>query len=202
MKKINGHVLFKSFDLSVFSGEWVGIVGKNGSGKTTLAKIICGLDVANEGTIFFNGQSQRSFYEREWVKKIQLITQYTRHALDPTKTIKKILLEPINRFGLATHPDEEEKIQQILLDCQLPEKILTKYPKELSGGEYQRICVALALLVQPEVLICDETTANLDKISELRILKLLKQKEQMSVIFISHDRLLVKKYCDRFVELV
>ncbi len=178
----------------------MGIIGENGSGKTTLAKIICGLEAVDEGLIFFEGKAQQCFSKKEWLKKVQLVTQYTRHALDPTKTIKQILFEPINQFGLAPYNDEERKIEKILSDCQLPKTILTKYPKKLSGGEYQRICVALALLVQPEVLICDEATANLDKMTEMRILKLLKKKP-MRVIFISHDHTLVKKYCHQFVEL-
>lgn len=199
-KTFNQQCLFEGLDLSVYSGEWVGIVGKNGAGKSTLAKIICGLETSQEGTIFFKGRAKQTFTKREWVKHVQLITQYSRNALDPTKTIYAILCEPIRRFAIFSVKEELENIQALVVDCGLSGDILSKYPSQISGGQYQRVCVALALVVEPEILICDEVTANLDRITELRIIKLLKRKKR-GIIFISHDHSLVNKHCDRFINL-
>lgn len=199
-KSFKHKLLFDNLNITILPGEWIGIVGKNGSGKSTLAKIISGLEKPNQGTIFFEGKSKQNFSKKEWFKKVQLITQYSRNALDPSKKVKNILLEPVKRFDLDLTVDKQVILRQILFDCHLPEKILNNYPAQLSGGQYQRVCVALALLVKPEILICDEATASLDRITELRILKLLKQKD-LSVIFISHDSILFKDYCDRCIYL-
>ena len=195
-KAYKKQIVFQNLDLDINQGEWVGIVGKNGSGKSTLTKIILGLETYSEGGIYLNGQKQDQYESRQWVQQIQLVAQYTRNALDPTKKIEKILQEPLKQFRLADKSNQKLRINQVLDDCHLPKTLLTKRPRELSGGQYQRVCIALSLLVKPKLLICDEATASLDKINELRIINLLKKQQEMSVLFISHNKKLVNEFCD------
>ncbi len=195
-KTYKEQIIFQNLDLVINQGEWVGVIGKNGSGKSTLTKIILGLETYSEGEIYLNGQKQEQYELRQWMQNIQLVAQYTRNALDPTKKIEKILQEPLRKFRLVDKSNENLRIKQILDDCHLPKSLLTKRPRELSGGQYQRVCIALSLLVKPKLLICDEATASLDKINELRIIHLLKKQQEMSVLFISHNKKLVNECCD------
>ncbi|WP_086444673.1 ABC transporter ATP-binding protein [Candidatus Enterococcus lemimoniae] len=195
-KTYKEQVIFQNLDLVINQGEWVGVIGKNGSGKSTLTKIILGLETYSEGEIYLNGQKQEQYELRQWMQNIQLVAQYTRNALDPTKKIEKILQEPLRKFRLVDKSNENLRIKQVLDDCHLPKSLLTKRPRELSGGQYQRVCIALSLLVKPKLLICDEATASLDKINELRIIHLLKKQQEMSVLFISHNKKLVNECCD------
>ncbi|OTN86331.1 hypothetical protein A5819_003165 [Enterococcus sp. 7E2_DIV0204] len=195
-KTYKEQIIFQNLDLVINQGEWVGVIGKNGSGKSTLTKIILGLETYSEGEIYLNGQKQEQYELRQWMQNIQLVAQYTRNALDPTKKIEKILQEPLRKFRLVDKSNENLRIKQVLDDCHLPKSLLTKRPRELSGGQYQRVCIALSLLVKPKLLICDEATASLDKINELRIIHLLKKQQEMSVLFISHNKKLVNECCD------
>ncbi|MBM7687989.1 NAD+ synthetase [Enterococcus ureilyticus] len=195
-KTYKEQIVFQNLDLVINQGEWVGVIGKNGSGKSTLTKIILGLETYSEGEIHLNGQKQEQYELRQWMQNIQLVAQYTRNALDPTKKIEKILQEPLRKFRLVDKSNENLRIKKVLDDCHLPKSLLTKRPRELSGGQYQRVCIALSLLVKPKLLICDEATASLDKINELRIIHLLKKQQEMSVLFISHNKKLVNECCD------
>ncbi|OJG69307.1 NAD+ synthetase [Enterococcus moraviensis] len=161
-----------------------------------MTKIILGLETYSEGEIYLNGQKQEQYELRQWMQNIQLVAQYTRNALDPTQKIEKILQEPLRKFRLVDKSNENLRIKQVLDDCHLPKSLLIKRPRELSGGQYQRVCIALSLLVKPKLLICDEATASLDKINELRIIHLLKKQQEMSVLFISHNKKLVNECCD------
>lgn len=198
-KKINQLEIFTDLSFAVNSGDWLGIVGKNGSGKSTLASILVGIDRKYEGHIFFQNKNQKEVPLKEWVQNVQLISQYTRNALDPSKTIMKILKEPLNRFKIGSKESWENNILEILTACNLERELLTKKPFQLSGGQYQRVCIAQAMLLKPKLLICDEITANLDKINEIQIMKTLKKNKSLTVLFISHDRKLTEASCNRYL---
>ena len=195
-KAYKKQMIFQNLDLVIDKGEWIGVIGKNGSGKSTLTKILLGLETYSEGSIYLNGKSKDQFESRQWMQQIQLVAQYTQNILDPTKKIEQILREPLKCFQLADKAEQFLRIAQVLDECYLPKTLLAKRPRELSGGQYQRVCIALSLLVKPKLLICDEATANLDKINELRIIHLLKNQEEMSVLFISHNQKLIHDICD------
>lgn len=196
-KKVKHQLLFKNLDLVIHKNEWVGIEGANGTGKSTLVKIIMGLENYSSGEIYFEGRSMDHFSKDEWVQKIQLVTQYTRRALDPTKTIEQILLEPLKQFKLVARSGYMAELKLILKACHLSEEVLTKKPNQLSGGQYQRVCLGLALLVKPKLLICDEATASLDKINELKIIQYLKQQPNLAVLMISHNQKMLAEVCNR-----
>jgi len=200
-KKIKNKLIFKELNFKIYKNEWLRIEGKNGSGKSTLAKILAGLDENVEGEVFFHGKSINEVPEDIWFSNIQLVTQYTRKALDPTKTVKQNLFEPLINFKLIEKDERLHEVFNIINKCHLSENILEKKANELSGGQYQRICLALSLLVKPKLLICDEATTGLDKINELRMIKILKKQQDMSVIFISHNKKLANNICDRSINI-
>lgn len=194
-------LIFKDLSFQVKTGEWLGITGSNGVGKSTLVKALLGLEDYQAGEILFLGQNKDHFKPCQWYKELQLVTQYTRNALDPTKTIERLLREPLSFFFPEEKAIQRQQIQQVLEQCSLTSDILKKKPRQLSGGQYQRVCIALALLARPKLLICDEATASLDKITELKIIQLLKNNMNLTVIFISHQHQLVQSVCDRCVQL-
>lgn len=198
-KKYGSHSIFKNLHLELKEGSWLGIVGRNGCGKSTLARIIVGLENYSVGKIYLNGELKQTFTKKEWLHEVQLITQYTRRALDPTKNIKQILLEPLQKFKSGNPIYWQESIEKILMECGLKTNILSKTPLQLSGGQYQRVCLAAGLLIKPKIFICDEATANLDLINERRIVSLLKKCSHMSVIFISHDLERMNEICDEII---
>ncbi|WP_430610093.1 ABC transporter ATP-binding protein [Enterococcus sp. DIV0876] len=201
MSKSYKQTIFHNLSFQLAQGEWLGIVGENGSGKSTLVKIIAGLEKADQGTIFLREKVQSSYTRAEWAQQIQLVTQYSRKSLDPMKTVAQLLREPLQLWHLAPADKIDDRITSIIAHFNLPVSILTAYPATLSGGQYQRVSLALSLLVEPAILICDEITASLDKINERHLFKFLRAQKQMTVIMISHDGALIDKVCDRSIRI-
>ncbi|HSF52061.1 MAG TPA: ABC transporter ATP-binding protein [Nitrososphaeraceae archaeon] len=188
------------------AGESFGIAGESGCGKSTLAsailKNISYPGKIESGSIFFNDEdisklSDKDFSLKIRWKKISMIFQGAMNSLDPVYKIKS----QINGIFLAHREKENlEKILQIFKDFGLDKSILDKYPHELSGGMKQRIIIAMALLLDPEVIIADEPTTALDVLIQAQIinlLKKLKKEKQISIILISHDIPLIAQLVDK-----
>lgn len=182
--------------LTVGKGEIVGLVGESGSGKSTLARVVMQLEPFDEGAVYFNGahvirSSRQAFYEA-----CQLVFQNASAALNPSWTVREILLEPLrNRQG-----DREAYIRQMLEKVKLTEAHLTRRPAELSGGERQRVNLLRSILVEPQVVICDEIISNLDRLIQREIIDLLIELNReigMAILFIAHDLKAVTYMCDR-----
>lgn len=197
-KQYANRTIFKDLSIQVAESEWLGIIGDNGSGKSTLVKTIIGLERKSSGEIYLKGRNIETYSAKERLSKIQLVTQYTRNALDPTKKVKDILIEPLRLLRGISLKNCMSEVLQLMYECNLAINILEKKPREISGGQYQRVCIVKALLVHPEILICDEATASLDMINELKIVNLLKTRREMTVLFISHNRDLVEKLCNHY----
>ncbi|MGH1811716.1 ATP-binding cassette domain-containing protein [Enterococcus entomosocium] len=193
--------IFRHLSFQLAQGEWLGIVGENGSGKSTLVKIIAGLEKADQGTIYLHEKNQSSYTRKEWAQQIQLVTQYSRKSLDPMKTVAQILREPLQLWHLVPAEQVEARIASMIVTCNLSTDILSSYPAALSGGQYQRVSLALSLLIEPAILICDEMTASLDKINERHLFNFLRTQKHMTVIMISHDAVLVNRICDRCIRM-
>lgn len=182
--------------LTVHNAEIVGLVGESGSGKSTLARLIMQLETVESGLILFDGQpvtrkSRKSFY-----KNTQLIFQNATAALNPSWTVREILLEPLR----AMKVDHDAHIQKMLGRVKLTEEHLERYPSELSGGEQQRVNLLRSLLVEPKLLICDEIISNLDRLIQREIIDLLMElnrEMEMTILFIAHDLQAVMYICDR-----
>ena len=206
-KSFENQTVLQDVSLTIPDGSIIGVSGASGIGKSTLAKILCGVTAPDAGEIFLDGQllvSEKSNYDRRWGLAIQMVYQQPYATLDPSQKIGVGLRELISYHRLTKNRQETEKlIADILAQMQLPSKILAHLPRQISGGEAQRVALARCLLLSPKLLILDEATSMLDVSTQANLLAFVKA--QMipsggSVLFISHDRALTDFYCDTVYE--
>ena len=202
-KAFGDQTVLQDVSLNIHDGSIIGVSGASGIGKSTLAKILCGVTAPDAGEIFLDGQllvSEKSNYDRRWGLAIQMVYQQPYATLDPSQKIGAGLRELISYHRLTKNGQETEKlIADILVQMQLPAKILAHLPRQLSGGEAQRVALARCLLLRPKLLILDEATSMLDVSTQANLLALVKAQMVSSggsVLFISHDRALTDFYCD------
>jgi peptide/nickel transport system ATP-binding protein len=169
-------------------------VGESGSGKTTLGRAILNLDSIAGGQIRFKGESIGSLGRREMLpyrKHIQVIFQNPYSSMNPRMTVGEIIAEGMISLGLGLSVAErDERIAALLKRVQLGPEFIQRYPHEFSGGQLQRIAVARALAVEPQLIICDEPTSALDVSIRAEVLDLLRELQRefgVSYLFITHD---------------
>lgn len=191
-------------------GGSLGIVGESGCGKSTILRAIAGIDQDWDGRIAILGQPlrhQRSMADR---RRMQLVFQDPLAALNPAHTVDEILREPLLVHGI---PEHEARMREALQRVGLPMALRFRFPSQLSGGQRQRLCIARALLVQPRLLLLDESTSALDVSVQAEVLNLLarlRRELQQSFVLVSHDLAVVAHMCEnvavmaggRFVELL
>ena len=202
-KSFGNQKVLDDVSMTIPDGSIIVILGASGIGKSTLAKILCGVTKPDKGEAFLDGQllvSEKSNYDRKRGLAIQMVYQQPYATLDPSQKIGAGLRELISYHRLTKNRQETEKlISDILAQMQLSTKILAHLPRQISGGEAQRVALARCLLLRPKLLILDEATSMLDVSTQANLLTLVKA--QMlpnggSVLFISHDRALTNFYCD------
>ena len=193
-----------SFD--VYEGETLGLVGESGCGKTTLGRTILKLADAHEGKIYFRQQEILNISEdafRPLRRNMQIIFQDPYSSLNPRITIGEAIKEPMTFHKILSNSRErKEKVYDLLRKVGMEEKYYGRYPHEFSGGQRQRVCIARALAVNPQFLICDESVSALDVSVQAQVLNLLndlKKEFKFTYIFISHDLSVVKFMSDRMV---
>jgi peptide/nickel transport system ATP-binding protein len=190
-----------SFNLE--EGLTLGLIGESGSGKSTIARCIAGLSAPSSGTMMFSGINV--FPEIQNRKNIgtsiQMFFQNHSASLDPRIKIRESLFEGIKNCDRCS----AERISRELLSLvELPDDILERYPSELSGGQRQRIALARVLSISPKLLILDEPTSSLDVITQIQMLKMIKdiqRKTHTAILYISHDVLTASLICDRIAVL-
>ena len=193
--------------LEIRRGETLGIVGESGCGKSTLARLLVGLDRPNGGMIRFDGEdvaeaARRS--PRALAREIQFVFQDPVSSLNPRKTIRSILEAPlIHLLGLGRDA-RRERLLELMEAVNLRPEFLERYPHEFSGGQAQRIGIARALAVKPELIVLDEPVSALDvsiQAQVLNILASLKRDFSLTYVFISHDLSVVESISDRVAVL-
>lgn len=206
-KSFGSQTVLQNVSLNIPAGSIIGVSGASGIGKSTLAKILCGVTAPDAGAVFLDGKllvSQKEAYDRKCGLAIQMVYQQPYATLDPLQKIGAGLRELISYHRLTKNRRAAEKlIADILAQMQLSTKILAHLPRQISGGEAQRVALARCLLLSPKLLILDEATSMLDVSTQANLLTLVKA--QMipsggSVLFISHDRALTEFYCDTVYE--
>ena len=202
-KSFGNQTVLQDVSLNIPAGSIIGVSGASGIGKSTLAKILCGVTAPDAGAVFLDGKllvSQKEAYDRKRGLSIQMVYQQPYATLDPSQKIGAGLRELISYHHLAENKKAAEAlIADVLTQMQLPPKILAHLPRQISGGEAQRVALARCLLLRPKLLILDEATSMLDVSTQANLLALVKAQMVSgggSVLFISHDRALTDFYCD------
>ena len=193
-----------SFELE--RGECLGIVGESGSGKSTIARMITHLEPVTDGQIFLKGKDithARGKSLRKTYQDIQMVFQMPMESFDPRRTLGDGIGESLRNMGIS-RDETRKRVEKLLERCGMDREYADRYPHQVSGGQCQRAAIARALAVSPEILICDEATSALDVTVQKQILELLrelKEKEELSFLFICHDLALVQEFCDKVLVL-
>lgn len=189
---------------SIYKGETYGLVGESGCGKSTLGKTILQLESSNGGEVIYKGENLFSLSQKEIRnkrRKMQMVFQDPYSSLNSKITIGKALEEPLVIHNIGKNKEERtEIVLRILKEVGFSAEYYFRLPKELSGGQRQRIGLARALILQPEILICDEPVSALDVIIQSQIINLMKKLQaefNLTYLFISHDMGVVRHISDR-----
>lgn len=203
-KEIGAVKAVNNVSFKINKGETLGLVGESGCGKTTLGRCLLRLIEPTSGEVKFNGENIIDYDEkkmREMRRKMQIIFQDPYASLNPRMTIGGILSEPMEIHNLYPGKEERQKRLYELLDqVQLPKDALNKYPHEFSGGQRQRVCIARALAVEPEFIVCDEPVSALDVSVQAQVVNLLMDLQKdlgLTYLFIAHDLKVVEYISSR-----
>ncbi len=178
-------------------GEILGLAGESGSGKSTLLKLIAGLEPPSAGSLQLRGEELGYPRTKENYRAMQMIFQNAPASFHPRRTIADSIAESVHTLR---GKDASADFAALADMVGLPPELTDRYPRQLSGGQCQRMAIARAMAVQPEILLCDEITSALDVSSQAQILRLLAdicREHNTAAIFVSHDLAVVRCLCDR-----
>ncbi len=197
--------VLKDISITLDEGEILALVGETGSGKTTLAYLTAGTIKPDGGKIVFRGQEVGTIDKKVYFRTVGIIYQSPKDSISHRFTVFEAIAEPLRIHGLFDD-NSVKRIKDALNEVQLPDEdyFMQKYPHELSGGELQRVAIARALILEPDLLIADESTSFLDPSVQAKILKLLldlQNERGISMLFVMHDIGVARKVSDRIAVL-
>ena len=191
-----------NISFQVDAGEIVGIVGESGCGKSTTGRTILRLLEKTDGEVIFNGQDVNKLSKKELRAlrtKMQIIFQDPYSSLSPRLPIGEIIGEAVREHGLVPKDQLDDYVTKIMLSCGLQPYHKDRYPHEFSGGQRQRICIARAIALNPDFIVCDEPVSALDVSIQAQVINLLKDLQEergLTYLFISHDLSVVEHISD------
>jgi len=200
----NGQKLWavNGVSFKVKPNEILGIVGESGCGKSTLGRLILRLAEPSGGQVFFDGEEITGISRNDLRRKrrgMQMVFQNPFASFNPKIRIGSALMEVCRHYGMGVS-EGGARIERLLHDTGLSDDLLYRWPRELSGGQLQRLAIARAVLSEPWLLIADEPLSALDVSVQAQLLNLLedlRKNRSMMMIFISHDMTVVEYFCDR-----
>ncbi len=181
------------FDLTLYPGERVALVGESGCGKTTIARILAGLLTPDCGEIDWQDPKPT----------VQMVFQDAHSSFNPKLKLGTSLLEPMANLKIP-RAEAVSRMEELLTQCGLDATMMDRYPHQLSGGQCQRAALARALSTYPQLVICDEVTSALDQDTATQILELLsnlQQSHNLTYLVITHDQALAQEFCTRIIPL-
>jgi peptide/nickel transport system ATP-binding protein len=189
---------------AIGKGETLGLVGESGCGKSTLGRAVLQLRRPTGGSVTFDGTELTTLGSeamRLMRRRLQLIFQDPIASLNPRRPIGDIIAEPLVITGVTDRTERERRVREVMVAVGLdPDNAMGRLPHEFSGGQCQRICIARALILEPELVICDEPVSALDVSIRAQILNLLEEMKRrygLTLLFIAHDLAVVKAVSDR-----
>ena len=193
--------------LRLHAGETLGIVGPSGCGKSTLCRALMGLNPVRGGEVMLQGRDLRRLQGQELRQarqRLQMVFQDPLACLNPAMTVINAVADPLLIHGLASPGQAREQARTVLASVGLDASLAQRLPRQLSGGQQQRVAIARALVLQPAVLLCDESVSMLDAEVQAEVLQLLRQLQQqlgVAILFVTHDLGVASGFCHRVVVL-
>ena len=187
---------------SIKKGTTMGLVGESGCGKSTTGRTILRLLEKTDGEVIFNGQDVNKLSKKELRvlrTKMQIIFQDPYSSLSPRLPVGEIIGEAVREHGLVPKDQLDDYVTKIMLSCGLQPYHKDRYPHEFSGGQRQRICIARAIALNPDFIVCDEPVSALDVSIQAQVINLLKDlqdERDLTYLFISHDLSVVEHISD------
>jgi peptide/nickel transport system ATP-binding protein len=195
--------------LRLQAGETIGVVGASGCGKSSLCRALMGLAPLRGGVVRLQGQELRRLRGRALRRArrdLQMVFQDPLACLNPQMSVADAVADPLLIHGLAGRREAREQARRLLAEVGLepPEAFENRRPRQLSGGQQQRVAIARALILQPKVLLCDESVSMLDAEVQAEVLALLRRLQEqlgLGMLFVTHDLALASGFCHRVIVL-
>ena len=199
-KSYGNNLVLDELNLYIRENEFITLLGPSGCGKTTLIRMLMGLEEATGGYVQFGDKKIHRHMPPLVRKNMQMVFQDPYASLNPRMTVGNIIGEALLDHKLMSKAEAREKVLETMEICGLPTYYINRYPHEFSGGQRQRIGIARSLILNPELIVCDEPVSALDVSIQSQIINLLgdlQERNNFSYIFISHDLSVVEYISNR-----